>query len=81
MASISSPTCDPGTDIAFLGGAALALRRWQPAVRAVPVPGPLAAPPVALHAAPEPFMLGSPAPLRGFGMPEPFVLDSTLEIA
>lgn len=62
VASISSPTCDPGTDIAMLSGAALALRRRQtPARVRRPVTAPLSAPPLAVRAAPEPFILRDPA--------------------
>ncbi|MFM9936638.1 MAG: hypothetical protein ACKVOL_10635 [Novosphingobium sp.] len=60
VASISSPTCDPGTDIAMLSGAALALRRRQPVERAQSDYTPLAAPPFPVGAAPAPFMLGNP---------------------
>lgn len=78
IASISSPTCDPGTDIAILAGAALALRRPQAAPRITPALSPLTAPPAPVPAASVPFMLGGSAP-REFVMPEPYVLDSTLE--
>ncbi|MEI6643570.1 MAG: hypothetical protein WCL10_16175, partial [Novosphingobium sp.] len=81
MASISSATCDPGTDIAFLGGAGLALRRWRPVPPPVAAPSPLAAPPLAVSASTEPLMLCRPAPAPGFAMQEPLILDSTLEIA
>ena len=87
MTSISSPTCDPGTDIAILGGAALALRRRQQQQAAVtmaapaPLSSPLTAPSIALSPAPTPFMLGSPPPTRGFMLQEPFVLGAELEIA
>ena len=85
MTSISSPTCDPGTDIAMMSGAALGLRRQfqlAAAVRMAPVPGPLAAPPIrGEQAVSGPFMLGGSGKPRGFVMPEPFVLDSSLEIA
>lgn len=81
MASIASPTCDPGTDFAMLAGAALALRRQQAAPRAAPEPTPLAEAPLAASAVPGPFMLGAAASPRGFVLPEPLVLDSALEIA
>jgi len=81
MASILSPTCDPGTDIAFLGGAALALRRQQSVAARTRARAPRTAPPVVVEAGPKPFMLGTPRQPRGFEMPEPYVLDSTLEIA
>jgi hypothetical protein len=61
VASISSPTCDPGTDIAMLSGAALALRRHPAATPGVVNYTPLAAPPQPLPAAPTPFILGDPA--------------------
>ena len=61
VASISSPTCDPGTDIAMLGGAALALRRRKSAPHAVPAYDPYAAPRRAVPVSPAPFILGTPA--------------------
>lgn len=61
VASISSPTCDPGTDIAILSGAALALRRQQAARRAIPAEAALPpAPPMTASAGSAPFMLGNP---------------------
>lgn len=57
VASISSPTCDPGTDIAILSGAALAMRRRQTPARVRQARTPLTAPPLTLRAAPEPFLL------------------------
>ncbi len=61
VASISSSTCDPGTDIAILSGAALALRRQQTARRAAqPGTARPPAPPVAASAGSAPFMLGNP---------------------
>lgn len=81
IASISSPTCDPGTDFAILSGAALALRRSHPAARMAPAPSPVAEPPPLVESAPKPFMLAGSAAPRGFVMPEPLVLDSELELA
>lgn len=81
MASIASPTCDPGTDFAMMAGAALGLRRQQVAARVALPPVPLEAPPIPVSAAPAPFLLAGSTPLRGFALPEPLVLDSTLEIA
>lgn len=84
MASISSPTCDPGTDFAMMAGAALALRRQQTALPRPAVQPQLTAPTPAMSilALPErPFLLGDMPKPRGFTMPEPFVLDSALEIA
>ncbi|MBX9663152.1 hypothetical protein [Novosphingobium sp.] len=84
MASISSPTCDPGTDIAMLGGAALSLRR-RPAALPRPVKqSPLTAPTPAstIPALPDrPFLLSGAGAPRGFVMQEPLVLDKALEIA
>jgi hypothetical protein len=82
--SISSPSCDPGTDIAVLGGAALALRRQQAARRAaapISAQTPLSEPVSAAGPSERPFMLAGTGTPRGFVMPEPFVLDSSLEIA
>lgn len=81
MASIASPTCDPGTDFAMLAGAALGLRRQQPAPRAAPAPSPLGAPPITAIEAPAPFLLASAPTPRGFMLPDPLVLGSALEIA
>lgn len=81
IASIASPTCDPGTDFAILSGAALALRGQQAAALAAPAVSPIIEPPTVATNAPRPFMLaGSEAP-RGFILPEPLVLDSALELA
>jgi hypothetical protein len=82
--SISSPSCDPGTDIAVLGGAALALRRQQAARRAaapISAQTPLREPVSAAGPSERPFMLAGTGTPPGFVMPEPFVLDSSLEIA
>ncbi len=81
MASIAAPTCDPGTDFAMMAGAALGLRRQQVAARMALPPLPLEAPPIAANAAPAPSLLAGSMPLRGFVLPGPLVLDSTLEIA
>ncbi|WP_298189302.1 hypothetical protein [Novosphingobium sp.] len=81
MASILYPTCDPGTDIAFLSGAALALRRQQAAARAAAAPGPIDEMPILAATSPQPFMLAAAGSPRGFVLPEPLVLDSALEIA
>ena len=61
VASISSPTCDPGTDIAMLSGAALALRRRHPALRYAPGYGRLTLPSYAVSAAPAPSGPGTAA--------------------
>jgi hypothetical protein len=81
VASISSPTCDPGTDFAMLAGAALAMRRSQAAARPAPAPSPIEEPPMITDTAPQPFMLASAGSQRGFVLPEPLLLDRTLEIA
>lgn len=88
MTSIASPTCDPGTDIAMMGGAALAMRRQRAtastrtAVRAQrPLPAPAAAGQVATQGPAGQFMFASSNKPRGFSIPEPLVLDSSLEIA
>jgi hypothetical protein len=81
VASIASPTCDPGTDFAIMAGAALALRRQPVAAWDAPVPLPLEAQPIAATSAPAPFLLADSAPLRGFARPETLVLDSALETA
>lgn len=81
IASISSPTCDPGTDFAILSGAALALRRQQAAARMAPAPSPVAEPPPLAEAAPRPFLLAGSAVPRGFAALEPLILDSALELA
>ncbi len=60
VASISSPTCDPGTDIAMLSGAALALRRRKPLPHARPAYVRPAASPLTVNPGTEPFMLGNP---------------------
>ncbi|WP_421848350.1 hypothetical protein [Novosphingobium sp.] len=81
MASIASPTCDPGTDFAMMAGAALGLRRQQLASRAAPAPIPLGRAPITANAAPAPFLLTSTPTPRGFVLPGPLVLDSALELA
>ncbi|MBU6393754.1 MAG: hypothetical protein KGQ75_04180 [Sphingomonadales bacterium] len=82
IASIASPTCDPGTDFAILSGAALALRRMPaaacPAEAAAPIPEPQAP---ALAVQGEPLFFAPAAPTRGFILTEPLVLDSALELA
>lgn len=83
MTSISSPTCDPGTDIAMMGGAALALRRQQTlaSVAALAVPAAPQMPPLpATSGEPAPFMFAPAAKPRGFVMPEPLVLERAYEI-
>ncbi len=81
IASISSPTCDPGTDFAIMSGAALALRRMQTAARPAQAPAPVAEPPGQPGSAPEPFLLATPATPRGFILTEPLVLSSAREPA
>ncbi|WP_298166448.1 hypothetical protein [Novosphingobium sp.] len=84
MASISSPTCDPGTDIAMLSGAALSLRRRSVAAPRAAAESPLTAPTpaITIPAMPDaPLLLSEAATPRGFTMAEPLVLDSALEIA
>ena len=81
MTSISSPTCDPGTDIAIMSGAALALRRVRAASPMPAIQRSLTAPPLMVAAASGPFMLGGPAPVRGFELTEPYVLDRVFEDA